>query len=158
MNGVRAGPCGHRSRSRRQERAFRDAAGPGGPRGVGGQGNERVERISTEEGPQDRHRGLSLRFVSNAVFRRGGPPWPPAFRQRANDHSTETHNRRLCRFAPVGSPMPSFRRKPESIFTLFAFRQGSCASAGDETSPLIHPHPQMDSGFRRTDEQKHIAP
>ena len=46
---------------------------------------------------------------------------------------------------------PSFRRKPESIFTPFAFRQGSRASVGNETPPLIHPHPQMDSGFRRND-------
>ena len=41
-------------------------------------------------------------------------------------------------------------------FTPFAFRQGSCASAGKETPPFIHPHPQMDSGFRRNDEQNQI--
>ena len=46
MNGLRAGPCGHRSRSRRQERAFRDAAGPGGPRRMGRQGPERVVKPS----------------------------------------------------------------------------------------------------------------
>ncbi len=45
----------------------------------------------------------------------------------------------------------SFRRKPESIFTSFAFRQASRASVGNETPSLIHPHPQMDSGFRRND-------
>ena len=47
--------------------------------------------------------------------------------------------------------LPSFRRKPESIFTPFAFRQGSRASAGNETPSFMRPHPQMDSGFRRND-------
>ena len=41
----------------------------------------------------------------------------------------------------------------ESIFTHFVFCQGSCASAGKETPPFIHPHPQMDSGFRRNDDK-----
>ena len=58
--------------------------------------------------------------------------------------------RRLMRF-------PSFRRKPESIFTPFAFRQGSRTSAENETPSFIHPHPQMDSGFRRNDEQNRTA-
>jgi len=41
-------------------------------------------------------------------------------------------------------------------FTPFAFRQGSYASAGKGKPPFIHPHPQMDSGFRRNDEQNQI--
>ena len=36
-------------------------------------------------------------------------------------------------------------------FSPFAFLEGSYTSAGDETPQFIHPHPQMDSGFRRND-------
>ena len=39
------------------------------------------------------------------------------------------------------------------FFMSFAFRQGSRALVGNETPLLIHPHPQMDSGFRRNDVQ-----
>jgi len=46
---------------------------------------------------------------------------------------------------------------PESIFTLFAFRPGSRASTENEMPSSIHPHPQMDSGFRRNDEQNRIT-
>ena len=61
------------------------------------------------------------------------------------------------RCPPNRDCLPSFRQKPESIFTPFAFRQGSRASAGNETPPFILPHPQMDSGFRRNDDQERGA-
>ena len=60
--------------------------------------------------------------------------------------------------SPNRERSPSFRRKPESIFMPFAFRPGSRASAGNETPPRIHPRPQMDSGFRRNDDQNRIRP
>ncbi len=56
-----------------------------------------------------------------------------------------------------GEGLPSFRRKPESIFTPFAFSRGSHTSAGNETPSFIHPRPQMDSGFRRNDDRKRRA-
>ena len=46
---------------------------------VAGQPLHRVVQPSVVVLRQDRHRGLSLRLVSGAVFRRGGPPWLPVF-------------------------------------------------------------------------------
>ena len=54
---------------------------------------------------------------------------------------------------------PSPRRSGESrnpflrLLPFFSVLQCSRASVGKEMPPCIHPHPQMDSGFRRNDGQ-----
>ena len=85
---------------------------------------------------------------------------PPLFgavekvRPRSVDFSLIGRNRSPPSFRCRSQPMRE--GSTESIFTPIAFRQGSRASAGNEMPPFIHPHPQMDSGFRRNDEQRRI--
>ena len=92
MNGVRAGPCGHRSGLGRQERAFRDAAGPGGPRGVGRQGAERVVAPPRRDGALDEGRHSLLMMIRTRIC------YPAHFRleklhgRRTNDLSTSSPN------------------------------------------------------------------